>query len=211
MTRLVLATTGMFVLTLLPAGFELLSQREPADFPKLVSQLNEVSLCPENWQVREGSFEFDEYWRERLDLHDHRSVVLTTPHGVRMTVLVMLSETGEQLYHTPSICYEAQGCDVRGDEIAMSLGESKGQVRAVEVVFNELADDTPRTAVFAYWVSPRWMSPPQSSILNQLGWEPFLLKAQILIEGVEPADEEAERLISQYFSYLSEQFQVIGD
>ena len=207
MIRLLVATVGMIVLTFLPTGFERLIRRDPADFAQLVSQLDEVRLCPENWQLREGTYEFNDFWRKRLGLHTYRTVVLTNPEGVQLTVLVMLSETGEQLYHTPAICYEAHGCDVRGEEMAMSLGKSKGQVRAVEVVFNEFTDDTTRTAVFAYWVSPRWMSPPQSSILNQLGREPFLLKAQILIEGAKPTDEEAKAVISRYFLYLGEQFQ----
>jgi hypothetical protein len=55
------------------------------------------------------------------------------------------------------------------------------------------------------------MSPPQSTILNQLGREPFLLKVQILIEAAKPTDEEAKHEISQYFSYLGRQFQMIGD
>ena len=209
MTRLLAATVGMIVLTLIPTGFERLIRRDPADFGLLVAQLDEIHLCPENWQLREGTFEFNDYWRKKLGLHSHRTVVLTTPEGVRLTVLVMLSQTGEQLFHTPSICYEAHGCDVRGDETPMVL-EGDGEARAVEVVFNEFADETPRTAVFAYWVSPQWTAPPRSSIRNQLGMEPFLLKVQILVEDAKPSDARARAVINEYFWFLGEQLRAIG-
>ena len=96
MIRLLVATVGMIVLTFLPTGFERLIRRDPADFAQLVSQLDEVRLCPENWQLREGTYEFNDFWRKRLGLHAYRTVVLTNPKGVQLTVLVMLSETGEQ-------------------------------------------------------------------------------------------------------------------
>ena len=211
MTRLLPASVGMIVLTLIPTGYERLIRRDPADFGQLVAQLDEIHLCPDQWQLREGTFEFNDYWRERLGLHAHRTVVLTTPEGVQLTVLVMLSETGEQLFHTPAICYEAHGCDVRGDEIPLRLeGDTEGETRAVEVVFDEFADDTPRTAVFAYWLSPQWTAPPRSSIRNQLGLEPFLIKVQILLEDAKPSDAGVRAVINEYFRFLGEQLRERG-
>ena len=211
MIRLLVATVGMIVLTFLPTGFERLIRRDPADFAQLVSQLDEVRLCPENWQLREGTYEFNDFWRERLGLHAYRTVVLTNPKGVQLTVLVMLSETGEQLFHTPAICYEAHGCEIRGDEIPVLLGgENQGESRAVEVVFDRFADDTPRTAVFAYWVAPRWIAPARSSVRSQLGSQPFLLKVQILVEDATPSDVETKAVIGEYFSFLGEQLRALG-
>lgn len=211
MARLLIASVGVLLLTFLPTGFERLVRRSPADFPRLVSKLDQVSLCPEGWQLSDGEFEFSDFWRERLGLHHHRAVVLTTPEGVRLTVLVMLSETGEQLFHTPAVCYEAHGCDVRGGEMAIGLeGETAGEARAVEVVFNEFADDTPRTAVFAYWISPGWRAPPKSMVRKQLGLEPFLLKVQILVEDAKPSEDRTKAVINEYFSFLATQFRQIG-
>lgn len=211
MIRLLIATAGMVVLTLIPTGFERLIRRDPADFAQLVSQLDELRLCPEDWQLQKGTFEFNDFWRERLGLHAYRTVVLTNPEGVQLTVLVMLSETGEQLFHTPAICYEAHGCDVRGDEVPMRLEPGVGgEARAVEVVFDRFADDTPRTAVFAYWVTPQWTAPPRSAVRSQLGSQPFLLKVQILVEDATPSDVETSDLIEEYFSFLGDQLRKIG-
>lgn len=211
MARLFIASAGLIVLTFLPTGFKSWIRHEPAEFPRLVSQLNEVSLCPKDWQLREGNFEFNDFWRKRLELHAYRTAVLTNPEGVHLTVLIMLSETGEQLFHTPAICYEAHGCEIQGDEIPVRLKEEpQGEARAVEVVFNRFADDTPRTAVFAYWVSPHWIAPPRSSVRNQLGNQPFLLKVQILVEDAKPSDAETKDTIREYFSFLAEQLQEIG-
>ncbi len=128
-----------------------------------------------------------------------------------MTVLVMLSETGEQLYHTPEACYAAHGCEIRDDVETLKLqGEAKGEVRAVQVMFREFAGELSRTAAYAFWVSPNWTSPPRASILNQMGREPFLLKVQLLLEDAKPGEAQTQQLINQYLEFLAKQLIAAG-
>jgi hypothetical protein len=210
--RLLIAVVGMMVLTLAPTAYRLaLGRTEPADFAKIARRLDQVSLCPENWQMQDAIYEFGDPWRERLGLYDHRTVVLTTPEGNQLTVLLMLSETGEQLYHTPEICYAAHGCEIRGDVETLNLsGDTAGMVRLVQVMFREFAGELSRTAAYAYWVSPNWTSPPQNSIRSQMGREPFLLKIQLLLENAEPNDEQTQKIIKDYLEFLANQLNEAG-
>ena len=212
MPRWLIACAGVIVLTWLPVEFQKRIRQDPADFPELVKQLKQVNLCPQGWQLREGEYEFNDYWRQRLGLHDYRTVLLKEPTGTELTVLVMLSETGEQLFHTPSVCYEAQGCETRGEEspIVVNTGNVEGETRAVEVIFDEFVDSTPKTAVFSYWTADGWVAPPRSAVRDQLGLQPYLLKIQLLVEDARPSDEQVIDLINEYFAFLGREFRRVG-
>lgn len=209
MFRLVIALTGVALLTLAPVGYKFaLHSREPADFTALTAKLAQISLNPDGWTQTEDIYEFDDHWRSRLGLHHHRSAQLLSPDGRRLTVLLMLSETGEQLFHTPDICYAAIGCEIEGDVASVPLSEpAKGDVRVVSVTFKQVGSSQTNTVAFGYWVGSEWVSPAPSNILNTLGREPFLLKIQVLFENAKPDEAETQQMLHAYFGFLGEQLQ----
>jgi hypothetical protein len=213
MIRLAIALVGISVFTLGPPVYKLrLSQQEPVDFPALASKLDQIELSPEGWTSTETDYEFDDHWRSRLGLHHHRAVTLVSPGGQRLTVLVMLSETGEQFSHTPDICYAAHGCEIQGGVVELPLaGAGKGEVRAVQVAFKSIGGAQVNTAAYGYWVSTKWRCPPKSSIRNQLGREPYLLKVQVLVDNKPVDHEETREVVDTYFDFLASQFAQLQD
>lgn len=212
MLRLIAALLGTSLLTLGPAGYRYsLQNRETVDFSVLAAKLDAVVLHPPGWESTEDIYEFDDHWRSRLDLHHHRSAALSSPTGQRLSILVMLSETGEQLYHTPDVCYAAIGCEIRGDvELIPLNGSSDGDVRAVEVVFNQIGTSSSSTVAYGYWLGSGWLSPAKHNILNVLGRQPFLLKVQVLVDHAALDEEATQQILNEYFDFLSEQFRIIG-
>lgn len=207
MIRLTIAVAGLVGFTLGPFAYQLSVRNEdPADFGTLTQKLDSIAICPPDWRVTEGEYEFSEDWRRRLDLHHHRNAQIVTDSGRRMDVLLMLSATGEQLYHTPDICYAAQGCKIRGEVVSLPLKEPQdSNIRVVSVGFPQTVGEAVRTAAFGYWVDSQWYSPPQSNILNRMGREPFLLKVQVLMDDAVTSDPRARSELDEYLAFLGQQ------
>lgn len=212
MIRLLVAVIAAALLTLAPKAYQLsLTAREPADFPSLRAALDNLRLDPEGWSLTDASFDLDQQWWERLGLHHAWSVDLVSPQGRRIHVLLMLSETGEQLQHSPDVCYAAHGCEVRGDVVRIPLAATgSGEILAVQVVFDQLVDGDERVAAYGYWADSQWKSPPKTSILNELGREPFLLKLQLLVDDAKPNDPKSRQEIDGYLAFLGEQLRELG-
>lgn len=205
--RFFIALASMLVLTLGPFAYQV-SLRNPTkvDFRSLTENLDLLVLEPTGWQSADAPFEFGDDWKDRLGLRHHRAVQLTSPEGRRQTVLLMLSETGEQLYHTPEICYHSHGCAVRGESVPMPIPKSVGgTIRAVEVSLKRLDETAYATVAYGYWVEKTWLSPPQTTILNEMGRQPYLLKIQIMLEGQKVDEPGTLPMLESYLDFLSEQ------
>ncbi|QDS96108.1 hypothetical protein FF011L_49150 [Roseimaritima multifibrata] len=206
----VIALIGFAVLTIGPAGFKYaLSNRTPVDYGTLSAELEKVSLVPDGWEGADHGYEFDEDWKQRLELVDNWSLQVTSPAGQRILVLLMLSETGEQLYHNPEVCYAAQGCEVRGDTLVAEMTDpGLGEFRAVEIEFPGFGDVPHGVATWAFWMGDQWVSPAKSGITNQLGRARYLLKVQLMVENTRIASPTATKDIDSYLEFLANQLRL---
>ena len=203
-----IALIGFVVLTLAPTVYRYsLESREPADFAALEARLAKIDFAPPGWKAETAAFDLSEEWQERLGMKYHRSEELANDDGGRMHVLMMLSENGEQLMHTPDICYAAVGCEVRGDVASVPLDGAGGDMRTVHVVFDQLTGGDSRVVAFGYWSDGEWISPSPTNINNVMGRDSFLLKFQILIDGDQPDDAKLARRLDEYLQYLGKQLQ----
>ncbi len=117
-----LVPLAFLVLTALPTAYQAsLSSRPKANFDLLTRKIERLNIRPENWKARELEYGFGQEWRSRLGLQYHRAATLVAPDGQTVTVLLMLSENGEQLFHTPAVCYAAHGCDLVGEATQFAL------------------------------------------------------------------------------------------
>ena len=208
MFRYLIAFASMFFLTFAPAAYKFtLLRRNNVDFIALSHRLDNISLEPNGWKSSNAPFEFDNEWKARLGLRHHRSIQLVSPTGRRQVVLLMLSETGEQLFHTPDVCYQAHGCDVSGEVLSFPIPKSgEGNIRAVKVKFSAIGDVASGIAAYGYWVDSKWYSPPQQNILNLMGRQPYLLKIQIILENQATDDPATLESLEEYLLFLAEQF-----
>jgi len=208
-TRRNFAIISLVVLTGIPVGHQYILRNRPlADYNALVKQLDQVSLVPEGWSGADSVFEFDDQWRGRLNLKHHYSMQTTSPKGDRINILLMLSGNGEQLYHTPEICYAAHGCRVEGRPIGKLLTQPDlGDFRVVEVKFPGFGEVSSGVAAYSYWAGGRWSSPTRSNITNTLGREPFLLKLVLMLENQSLEGEETSQVLDFYLTFLGKQLQ----
>ena len=208
MLRHLIAFMSMLLLTFAPAAYKMsLFHRVKVDFVSLANRLDNVTLEPIGWRSSTNAYKFDDEWKIRLGLRHHRSVELVSPAGRRHVVLIMLSETGEQLYHTPDVCYEAHGCEVNGEVLSFPIPKSgDGNIRAVKVNFKSIGDAGFGTVAYGYWVDSKWYSPPQQNILNKMGRQPYLLKIQIIMENQAAEDSATLEHLEEYLVFLADQF-----
>lgn len=207
-----LAVISLVAITIVPVGYQYTLRNRPlANYDALVKQLELLNLVPEGWSGAAGAFEFDEQWRGRLNLKYYYSMQTISPKEDRINILLTLSGNGEQLYHTPDVCYAAHGCRVEGQSIGKVLTHSElGNFRVVEVIFPSFSEASSGVAAYTYWVNERWSSPPQSNITNSLGREPFLLKLQLMLENHTLEAEETSQILEFYLSFLGKQLKDIA-
>lgn len=205
------AIVVLLVLSFAPNLYEYsLENRETADFEALSEKLQKVRFAPDGWKSNAGEFDLSDEWIERLGIHDHRAENVVDDQGRQFHVLVMLSESGEQLIHTPDVCYAAVGCEVRGEVVRLPVGDDNGDIRAVQVIFDRLTGGDSRVVAFGYWSESEWTSPPPATILNQMSRDPYLLKIQILADHDQPDDAEFRKDLDQYLAFLSGQLRELG-
>lgn len=208
---ILIAVVGFVALTLAPTAYRFsLESRDPADFPALTEKLAEIDFAPPGWNSEPGTLDLTDEWKERLGMKYDRSEELVSENGERMHVLMMLSENGEQLMHTPDVCYAAVGCEVRGDVASVTLPQAEGDMRTVQIEFDRLTGGDSRVVAFGYWSDGQWISPSPTIINNVLGRETYLVKFQILIDGDRPDDAELVGRLDDYLEFLAKQLKEKG-
>ena len=201
-----IALVGFVILTFAPTAYRWsLASREPADFVGLSQRLSEIELAPPGWTAQPAAFDLTEEWTERLGMKLHRSEEMVDGEGRRMHVLMMLSETGEQLMHTPDVCYAAVGCEIQGDVVSLPLERAGGDIRVVGIQFDRLTESDNRVVAYGYWAEGEWTSPSPARINNQLGRQLYLLKFQILIDRERADDQELTGELDDYLQFLGSQ------
>ena len=94
----------------------------------------------------------------------------------------------------------------RGKSVSLPIPKSiGGTVRAVEVSLKRLDETAYATVAYGYWVETTWLSPPQATILNEMGRRPYLLKIQVMLEGQKVDEPETLPMLESYLDFLSEQ------
>jgi len=208
----VIAVIAFAVLTIGPIGFKYaLSNRAPVDFGAIATEIEKVSFVPDGWEGADHAYELGDDWKQRLGLADYWSMQVTSPSGQRILVLLMLSETGEQIYHDPEVCYAAHGCEVRGNVLVTGMNDSAlGEFRAVEIEFPGFGDVPHGVASWAYWMGDQWISPAKAGITNRIGRARYLLKVQLMVENTRIASPTTTKDIDNYLAFLANQLKRVN-